>query len=30
LHGGFNYYADKDNYNKTNVIKIPDIQVYFI
>ena len=30
LHGGFNYYTDKDNNNKTNVIKIPAIQVYFI
>ena len=30
LRGGFNYYIDKDNNNKTNVIKIPDIQVYFI
>ena len=30
LHGGFRYYADKDNNNKTNFIRIPDIQVYFI
>lgn len=30
LHGGFNYYVDKDKGNKTNMIKIPDIQVYFI
>lgn len=30
LHGGFNYYTDKDNNDKTNSIKIPDIQVYFI
>jgi len=30
LHGGFNYYTDKENSNKTNIIKIPDIQVYFI
>ena len=30
LRGGFNYYIDKDNNNKTNLVKIPDIQVYFI
>ena len=30
LKGGFRYYADKENKNKTNFIKIPDIQVYFI
>ena len=30
LKGGFRYYADKDNKNKTNFIKVPDIQVYFI
>ena len=34
LHGGFNYYPDKNNSNrqeaKSNSIKIPDIQVYFI
>ena len=30
LKGNFNYYIDKASNNKTNVIKIPDIQVYFI
>ena len=30
LKGGFRYYADKENKDKTNFIKIPDIQVYFI
>jgi len=30
LKGGFRYYVDKENNNKTNFIKIPDIQVYFI
>lgn len=30
LKGGFNYYADKENNNKTNIIKVPDIQIYFI
>lgn len=30
LHGGFRYYSNKDNNDKSNFIKIPDIQVYFI
>lgn len=30
LHGGFKYYANKEEKNKSNVIRIPDIQVYFI
>lgn len=30
LHGGFNYYPNKSNNDKTEVFRIPDIQVYFI
>ena len=30
LHGGFNYYPNKENNDKTTFIKIDDIQVYFI
>ena len=30
LHGGFNYYPEKDKNDKSNSIRIPEIQVYFI
>lgn len=30
LHGGFNYYPNKTENDKVTVIRIPDIQVYFI
>jgi len=30
LHGGFNYYPNKENNDKLTSIKIDDIQVYFI
>ena len=30
LHGGFNYYPNKENNDKSTSIKIDDIQVYFI
>lgn len=30
LHGGFNYYPNKEENNKSESFKIPDIQVYFI
>lgn len=30
LHGGFKYYPNKNTYDKTVEIRIPDIQVYFI
>jgi hypothetical protein len=30
LHGGFNYYPNKDSKDQTSSIKIDDIQVYFI
>jgi hypothetical protein len=30
LHGGFSYYPNKDKNNKSDMFKIPDIQVYFI
>lgn len=30
LHGGFSYYPEKNINNKSNSIRIPEIQVYFI